>query len=189
MRNSRSFQGLCPLDPLGAHSAPRPQLELAMIVGYCISCLRHDSPTPPTISHWPAQFCCTPPKNLITRPTDEPPIKNPPKNLLPAGVLLRGVTTPKRSKIQHYTQVFHMVRFVNWFVFFFNFLPVLLVYFISFSLTKAEYSRQLSKITRNQLPDLLRVRLGSVRACGSLRLTTPHSPFLPHAYWKRQLII
>ena len=93
MRNSRSFQGLCPLDPQeGSALPPGPQLKLAMTVGHCISCLRHDSPTSPTISHWPAQFCCTPPKNLITRPTDEPPIKNPPKNLLPAGVLLRGVS-------------------------------------------------------------------------------------------------
>ena len=50
-----------------------------MTVGHCISCLRHESSTPPTFSHWPAQFCCTPTKNLITRPTDEPLIKKPPK--------------------------------------------------------------------------------------------------------------
>ena len=87
-----AFRGFGPWTPPPQLTAPPgPQLEIAMTVGNCISCLRHDSPTPPTISHWPAQFCCTPPKNLTTRPTDEPPIKNPPKNLLPAGVLLRVV--------------------------------------------------------------------------------------------------
>ena len=90
---SRCFASWTPIRALlWTRWGPSFQLALAVTIGHCISCLRHDSPTTPTISHWPAQFFCTPPKSLITRPTDKPPIKSPPKNLLPAGVLLRGVT-------------------------------------------------------------------------------------------------
>ena len=64
MRNSRGFASLTPTRALpwtrwGLTALPGPQLELAMTVGHCISCLRLDSSTPPTISHWAAQFCCT----------------------------------------------------------------------------------------------------------------------------------
>ena len=121
MRNSRSFQGLCPLDPhqgsaldpLGAHRPPGPQLELAMTVGHCMSCLPDNRSTPPTISHWPTQFCCTPPKNLITGPTDEPPIKNPPKNLLPAGVLLRGVLRHTVTSRMNFFILWLVVRYAK----------------------------------------------------------------------------
>ena len=98
MRNSRSFQGLCLLAPTRAlpwthwgNSTPRPPVGISNDHWSLHIVPRHNSATPPTTSHWPAKLCYTPPKNLITRSTDEPPIKNPPKHLLPAGVLLRGV--------------------------------------------------------------------------------------------------
>ena len=55
----QELPGALPLDPTralpwtqwGLTVPPGAQLELAMIVGHCISCLRYDSPTPPTISH------------------------------------------------------------------------------------------------------------------------------------------
>ena len=102
MRNSRSFQGLFPLDPTralpwthwGLTAPPGPQLELAMTVGHCISCLRHDSPTPPppsnfTLAHlillYPTQKLDNPPNRRTSHQKTA-------KKSSTGGMLLRGVT-------------------------------------------------------------------------------------------------
>ena len=74
MQNSRSFQGLCPLDPhqgsaldpLGSSQrpqAPKWNQQLPLVIAYRASgmiALPHQQ------FHTTPQFCCTPPKNLIT---------------------------------------------------------------------------------------------------------------------------